>query len=412
MTRVVALELNSCAGGMALGARAAGIEFAVSVDWSDDACATYERGLGHRPLKLDIRELHRLVLAGWRPAPALDLLVADPPCTPWSRAGNREGIADERDLLLVTVDLVRALRPRCWLIANVPGLDDGPNWPTVQATIGSLGDRYAIDFRRLDAADYGVPQHRVRPFWFGRPHNSASLAWPVPTHGDPRSLGHAELGESRRPWVTCREALSHLSGDEIGHEVRVRRLPRTSRAKPGHKLSDADSPARALTKNTHSDGALIERSKHPISHANKPAHCITASDGGGAKGGRVCEWPWDRPSTTLQREERIAPPGHHGKSFMSAAELDRPATTVTARDEIGQPHRNGRDGTSRSTNAIKLSERAALILQGFPDGYWVAGKTKRARWSQIGQAMPPPLAGAAFSSIARWFAAHAAMRSA
>jgi len=64
------------------------------------------------------------------------------------------------------------------------------------------------------------------------------------------------------------------------------------------------------------------------------------------------------------------------------------------------------DRTS-SLNAIKLSERAGLILQGFPDGWHVAGKTKRSRWSQIGQAMPPPLAHAVATSIARWFATQA-----
>jgi DNA (cytosine-5)-methyltransferase 1 len=50
-------------------------------------------------------------------------------------------------------------------------------------------------------------------------------------------------------------------------------------------------------------------------------------------------------------------------------------------------------------NAIVLSERAAAILQGFPDGWLFSGATKRARWSQIGQAMPPPLAHAVARSV-------------
>lgn len=48
----------------------------------------------------------------------------------------------------------------------------------------------------------------------------------------------------------------------------------------------------------------------------------------------------------------------------------------------------------------ETSERAAAILQGFPDGWHFVGKTKRARWSQIGQAMPPPLAAAVARAIA------------
>jgi DNA (cytosine-5)-methyltransferase 1 len=54
---------------------------------------------------------------------------------------------------------------------------------------------------------------------------------------------------------------------------------------------------------------------------------------------------------------------------------------------------------------VRLSETAAAILQGFPDGWKFCGKTKSARWSQIGQAMPPPLAEAVARSIARQLAA-------
>lgn len=45
-------------------------------------------------------------------------------------------------------------------------------------------------------------------------------------------------------------------------------------------------------------------------------------------------------------------------------------------------------------DAILLSERAAAILQGFPEIWVFVGRTKKARWSQIGQAMPPALAEA------------------
>ena len=162
------LELFSCSGGMAEGLRRAGLVVDMAFDFDSDACDSYETNLGHRPVQIDVRDLVRMARAGWSPGP-IDLLVADPPCTPWSRAGKRRGTDDERDMIEDTVELVRLLRPRAYLIANVPGLDDGPNWPTVQRTIGSLSrDGYCVaDFVRLDAADFGVPQHRIRPFWYG-----------------------------------------------------------------------------------------------------------------------------------------------------------------------------------------------------------------------------------------------------
>lgn len=78
---------------------------------------------------------------------------------------------------------------------------------------------------------------------------------------------------------------------------------------------------------------------------------------------KTLEWPWDRPSTTVCGGiDKIAPAGEHAGQF--------------------------------GPNAVVLSERAATILQGFPESWVFHGATKKARWSQLGQAMPPPLAEA------------------
>jgi DNA (cytosine-5)-methyltransferase 1 len=371
----VKIELFSCSGGMAEGFRRAGITFDVVIDKDANAVTSYARNHRHRPVQMDAEDLLRLVHLGFAP-PAVDLLVADPPCTPWSRAGSRKGLDDDRDQLVTTVELIRALRPLCWLIANVPGLDDGPNLKHVHATIGSIAG-YHVDFRRLDAADYGVPQRRVRPFWFGRPASSEPLRWPAPTHSDPSELGM--IAETRAPWITCRDALGHLSAEDRGKPIRIRWRDDTD-----HRPSSIDEPAKTLTRNTHSDGALLVHERHPVSAANEPSRAVTGSDGGGAKGARVIEWPWDRPSTTVFEDPRLLPPGSHPKtgSIMS------------------QP------------NAVAITERAAAILQGFPEGWHFAGATKRSRWSQIGQAMPPGLAQPVAEAIATWMAQHAIVRSA
>jgi site-specific DNA-cytosine methylase len=439
------LEVFCSSGGMAEGLRRAGITIDMAIDADIDACDSYEANLGHRSIQIDARELLRMVQAGWSPG-AVDLLIADPPCTPWSRAGKRLGQADERDMLDVTVQLVREIAPRAFLIANVPGLEDGPNWPIVQATIGSLSrEGYCVDFQRLDAADYGVPQHRIRPFWYGHRVGTRHIAWPARTHAAPEECGATLPGitEPRKLWVTCREALQHLPVEDLGSPVRLRwrgnngnqiasvpdaparvvgtsslsdgnilahpddafrdrrehRHPgRKARASsvdepahvvttrcngdgntltsgPNHRASRADAPARTLTRNTHSDGALLAHERHPISRPDSPSFTVTTKgDGRGAQGACVLEWPRDRPGTTIQTDQRMGPPGPHEKSFLT-------------------------DNRGHGPNAIKLSEKAAAILQGFPPGWVFSGPTKRSRWSQIGQAMPPPLAEAIGASI-------------
>lgn len=467
--RLRAIELFPCSGGMALGFHRAGIDFLAAVDFDKDACDSYEANLGKRPVHMDVRDFLRLVRAGCA-FRDLDLIVADPACTPYSPAGKRLGKEDPRDVLGTTVEIIRALKPRAYLIGNVPGLETEPHQDTLRETIGSLVyDGYCVvDAITLDAADYGVPQHRRRPFWFGH-RGGGCISWPGATHGHPGDCLPVMMGERKKPWVTCRAALGHLEQAELGTPVKIRRhasrgAPASEEAEPAatvtknthgsgsvlkvrtprqgysphrehepaktitakqrgmdallidhnhlpsdsagpakaittrhnqmltddraalvfnakHAPSSPDSPARTITARdrggAQGGNSLLVHPRHPVSTPDKPAHTLTASDGGGAKDGRVLEWPWDLPSTTVQADDRISAPGHHDQAWMTV-------------------------------EAVKISERAALILQGFPEDWKLVAPSKRKRWSMLGQAMPPPLAQAVAESVVKWFAAFAA----
>ena len=401
---MIVVELFPCSGGMAEGLRRAGIEITMAFDRDPDACASYEANMGHAPIRLDVRDLLRMARAGWRPSERVDLIVADPPCTSWSRAGKRRGLEDDLDMLLETVEFVRLLAPERWLIANVPGLGDGPNWPTVQRTIGSLSKcgrehpPYCIDFARLDAADYGVPQRRIRPFWFGHRPGAPCIRWPERTHGSPEEVCTSTIPGVREliPWVTCRQALGHLSGPDVGTPVRLRWRGKDARARRHHgkkaRASNADEPTHVVTAGlARGDGAVLfdGRNPHEPSRPDRPARTLTTNAyGDGAllahprhpasltgNGGPVLEWPRDRPATTVHTGNRLAPQGRHDVSFLS-------------------------DNLGHGPNAVKLSEKALAILQGFPSRWVFRGKTKTSRHSQIGQAMPPPLAEVVGRSIA------------
>ena len=406
------LELFPCSGGVALGFRRAGIEFDLAIDADPDACASYEANLGHRPVQMDARDFLRLVRdGGWRPKTRIDFFAADPPCTPWSRAGKRLGQDDERDMLGVTVELIDLLRPVAWVIANVPGLDDADQWEAVvKPVIGGMAMRagYCVDYASMDAADYGVPQHRVRPFWFGHPVGTPCIRWPAPTHADPATLVTLPLPgiAALEPWVTLLRpnalaphgavALAHLSEAEIGRRVRLR--------------CKGDAPAATIVAGGTTLGGgpastvLIDRSR--------------SRQNGKEQGSRS-----DAPGRVVGADSRM-----HGNLLVQTD-----GHPMALADSVAPTIRSGGDGHSAPHTVLVnsymsegwvLSERARAIIQGFPDGpasltcercgqplsglndhpvrWHFCAKTATSRSSMLGQAMPPPFAEAVARSIGGW----------
>jgi len=150
---------------------------------------------------------------------------------------------------------------------------------------------------------------------------------------------------------------------------------------PNRPPHDPDKPIRTITAAGRGHQNLISARVSQamrIGAVDKPGDTITAAPARvGTGSGHVVEWPWNRPATTVHADPRTPPPGHHEAEYSI----------------MSHP------------NAIVLSERAVAILQGFPETWVFAGETKRARWSQIGQAMPPGLAQAVAESIVAQMAA-------
>jgi site-specific DNA-cytosine methylase len=356
---MINVELFCCSGGMAAGFRAAGIEFDIAVDRDPDHCDSYERNLGHRPVQCDVIALLAVIrrirrgqavangpvceLARRLLTEQIDLICADPPCTPWSRAGKRMGQDDERDMLAVTCTLIAILKPRRYLISNVPGLEDAVNLPAVHRTIGALAQRgYCVaDFLSLDAADFGVPQHRHRPFWFGHLAGPC-LRPPAPTHTDPVMAARPLLPGfvALKPWVTCRQALGHLSPEELGRAVKMRR-----REQNGKQVGSVpDRPARVVGTSNLSDGNVISAAttKHPALSPDAPATTVTGGGAGHSARPLVLMTRHEAPVHTSNEDEparslttQCRSPGHASTIILNdrhrPADADTPAPTLGAK---------------------------------------------------------------------------------
>lgn len=234
-----ALELFSGAGGSTTGLIQAGYNILLAVEWEKNADLT-AKAAGHPSVCRDVRDLGLYDgLEG-----KVDVLWASPPCQAWSSAGKRLGASDERNGWPWAFDVIDHVKPR-WIIAeNVPGLLSvgtgclgnnptgtccpGHYWERV--ILPSFRERFAwVGHAVLDAADFGVPQHRERVFTVAGPR---FFNWPQPTHGKPTSLD--VVRGIRKPWVTVRQALC-LDLETIGQTN-----PETARG--GNRWQSPDEP--------------------------------------------------------------------------------------------------------------------------------------------------------------------------
>lgn len=170
------IDLFCGAGGLSLGLERAGFRPALAIDLNRDACSTYRKYfrttqvLEQSVLDVDFRQ--------WR---GIDLIAGGPPCQPFSNGGKRLAAADTRDMLPEFVRAVNEALPRVFVMENVAGLLAPRNKPYLDKILATLDDRYSLITPQIvNAADYGVPQKRLRVVVIG--HLKGKIQFPLPTH--------------------------------------------------------------------------------------------------------------------------------------------------------------------------------------------------------------------------------------
>lgn len=213
------LSLFTGAGGLDLGLEAAGFRIRICVEADPDARATLRH---NRPgwVLSEPGDIHRVGphevvrQAGLRHG-GVKLLVGGPPCQPFSKSaywhsGDTARLSDPRARTLAAyLEVVEAARPEVLLLENVQGLafsgkDDGLELlrHRLAAINRRLGTHYEPQVLQLDAADYGVPQHRRRVFVVAQV-DGQRMKPPPPRHGRP---GPSSLEPYRTAW----DAIGHL----------------------------------------------------------------------------------------------------------------------------------------------------------------------------------------------------------
>ena len=169
----VGVELFCGAGGMSLGFRSAGVRVALAVDADPLCVGTHTRNFpGCTALLADVTQLSAedLRREGGLADTDIDVLFGGPPCQGVSMMGERR-IDDPRNQLIGHfARLVAETQPRYFVMENVAGPVDGKAIGIVEAfveTVAAASYSVVTPIQVLDAADFGVPQHRRRAFILG-----------------------------------------------------------------------------------------------------------------------------------------------------------------------------------------------------------------------------------------------------
>lgn len=169
---IVVLDLFAGCGGLSLGFEAAGYE-TIGYECVQAAVDTYNANL-HGQCHNQLLE----VGFQYPNADNIGIVIGGPPCQPFSRVGNQKGMDDARDGFPIFIDAVRRLQPRVFLFENVANLLGRHKWyfDLIIEELRKLG--YIVEYKLLNAKDYGVPQNRERLITVGY---KSQFSFPTPS---------------------------------------------------------------------------------------------------------------------------------------------------------------------------------------------------------------------------------------
>lgn len=306
------LEIFSGAGGLAKGLELAGFEHAAFVEFNKHACASLSENFDSgRVFFGDIKDFDLDSLE------QVDIVAGGPPCQPFSLGGKHMANQDSRDMFPYAIRAIERLAPKAFVFENVKGLlretfsdyfeyivlrlsypDFAPgkneDWENHLAKLRTIENfshiekKYNVEYKLINAADFGVPQTRERVVIVGTRYDlKMSWSFPIETHSEDRLLwdkyvtgeywDRHNVAKSARPvldallkekisrlkdkygmfepellpWKTVRDVLSDTPDPQSNHEIIDHIYRDGARTYPGHTGSDFDWPSKTIKAGGH-----------------------------------------------------------------------------------------------------------------------------------------------------------------
>lgn len=180
------IEFCAGAGGQALGLEQAGFQHAALVEIDEDCCKTLKLNRS----QWDVRHADMNEFDG-REFQGVELFAGGLPCPPFSVAGKQLGQKDERNLFPAALRLIDQIKPSAVMIENVKGFLS-PTFEEYRLKLKSEFQKlgFKVDWRLLNASDFGVPQLRPRVVIVALKSGIAdAFDWPEVLPNNPPTVG-------------------------------------------------------------------------------------------------------------------------------------------------------------------------------------------------------------------------------
>lgn len=160
---MIAVDLFAGCGGLSKGFEQAGFNVCLAIEKWSKAREVYAENFTHPIINLDLSKVLDAINAIKHFEP--QIIIGGPPCQEFSIAGDRvEG--SKAKLTISFAKIIRGVKPQWFVLENVPRIKNSKAWLEAKKLLTNAG--YGITEEVLDAAYYGVPQHRKRFFAIGK----------------------------------------------------------------------------------------------------------------------------------------------------------------------------------------------------------------------------------------------------
>lgn len=375
MSRPIGIDLFAGAGGLSLGFEQAGFDVAAAVEIDPVHCATHLYNFPHT--KIIPNSVAGLTGAAIRKAAGIssrkvDCVFGGPPCQGFSLMGQRS-LEDPRNrLVLEFVRIVKELDAQTFVFENVKGLTVGRHKVFLNELVEafeSAGYTVRLPWRVMDAAWFGVPQHRQRLILMGAKKGAKLPDYPsILTNPADKERLFPDLPVG----PNCREAIGDLpDADSFSSLVDTDE----ARASFSNKISRYAAELRCLTKGAWHYGYVRNWNPKMLTSSARTLHSDISKL---------------RFSETLPGE--VEPISRFYRLPPEGLSNTLRAGTDSARGAFTSP----RPIHFKHSRCVTVREMARL--HGFPDWFrFHATKWHGAR--QVGNAVPPPMGRAVATNI-------------